>query len=194
MSEGETAAPDQMADIHRFAAIVDAEDLHGLAFQHLALCRRRAWFHLMRIDYAHLDERMAKGQALHDVSRPRDHSVTGLMGLAPDRIDWQHRIVYEGKGGAGAVAAVSRQTAFYALMLAAADGQPWSAVTNILSARRLRPVRIDAAMIKDMLTAAEELRTLKHERTPIPLCSSCSYRFLCGHISWKRSTSPKTPS
>lgn len=47
--------------LHHFAAIVEAEGLHGLAFQHLALCRRRAWLHLNRIDYAHLDRRRRSG-------------------------------------------------------------------------------------------------------------------------------------
>lgn len=171
--------------IRRFAEIVEDNDLHGLAFQHLALCRRRAWFHLNRIDYAHLDERMAKGQALHDISRPRDHSVEGLMGLSPDRIDWRKRVVYEAKGGAGAVAAVSRQTAFYALVLWAADGRPWSAATTILSSKKVRAVEISDALIAEMLDAAQALQVLK--RQPVApgaerkaICPACSYRFLCG--------------
>jgi len=55
-----TIAPDDER-LHHFAAIVETEGMHGLAFQHLALCRRRAWLHLNRIDYAHLDRRMALG-------------------------------------------------------------------------------------------------------------------------------------
>jgi CRISPR-associated exonuclease Cas4 len=171
--------------IRRFTEIVEEEDLHGLAFQHLALCRRRAWLHLNRIDYAHLDERMAKGQALHDISRPRDSSVEGLMGLSPDRIDWRRRVVYEAKGGAGAVAAVSRQTAFYALILWAADGRPWSAATNILSSKKIRPVELSEALIAEMLEAAQTLKELKRESAvPVAerkaICPACSYRFLCG--------------
>jgi CRISPR-associated exonuclease Cas4 len=162
--------------VRRFAELVEQEDLYGLAFQHLSLCRRRAWFHLNRIDYAHLDDRMAKGEALHDSSRVRDSSVEGLMGLSPDRIDWQRRVVHEGKGSAGAVEAVSRQTAFYALMLWAADGRPWSAMTDILPSKRSRLVPIDA----------EDLQQLKRESVPPkadrkPICAACSYRFLCGH-------------
>ena len=68
--------------VRHFAAIVTEADLHGLAFQHLALCRRRAWLHLHRIDYSHLDVRMQRGLAMHDASKPRDRSVVGLMGLA----------------------------------------------------------------------------------------------------------------
>jgi CRISPR-associated exonuclease Cas4 len=186
MSAPADVTADTPHPICRFAEIVEQEDLHGLAFQHLSLCRRRAWLHLNRIDYAHLDERMAKGRALHDVSRPRDRTVQGLMGLSPDRIDWQRRVVHEGKGGAGAVAAVSCQTAFYALMLWAADGRPWSAATDILPSKRSRPVSIDPALIDDMLRAAEDLRRLKRESAPPkagrkPICAACSYRFLCGH-------------
>ena len=157
--------------------------MHGLAFQHLTLCERRAWFHLHRIDYAHLDERMARGTALHDVHRPRDHSVDGLMGLSPDRIDWNNRVVYEAKGGAGAVSAVSRQTAFYALLLWAVDGKPWSAVTNMLDAKRTRRVEIESSLIKSMLADAKRLAKLRRREKPPQadrkkICPSCSYRFL----------------
>jgi CRISPR-associated exonuclease Cas4 len=170
----------------RFAALVEEHDLHGLAFQHLALCRRRAWFHRHRIDYAHLDRRMALGTAAHELSRPRDHSVEGLMGLAPDRIDWAGRRVHEAKGGGGAKEAVSLQTAFYALMLSAATGTAWDATTDILPERRRRPVPIDDALLDRMLESAEELASLTGEPDPPaavrkPICESCSYRFLCGY-------------
>ncbi len=169
-----------------FADIVEREELHGLAFQHLALCDRRAWLHLHRIDYAHMDERMARGTALHDVHRPRDHSVEGLMGLSPDRIDWSNRTVFEAKSGAGAAAAVSQQTAFYALILWASDGKPWSAVTNILGARRMRRVEIDASLISAMLENAKRLAELRRRERPPQaerkgICPACSYRFLCGY-------------
>jgi CRISPR-associated exonuclease Cas4 len=171
--------------VRHFAAIVTEADLHGLAFQHLALCRRRAWLHLHRIDYTHLDARMQRGLALHDASKPRDRSVAGLIGLAPDRIDWERRCVYEAKGGGGAVAAVSRQGAFYALMLWAAQSAPWTAVTHLLTARRERPIPISANLIEAMIDAAETLVQLRNDnRAPdvafMPFCASCSYRGLCG--------------
>jgi CRISPR-associated exonuclease Cas4 len=172
--------------VREFADIAEREDLHGLAFQHLTLCERRAWLHLHRIDYAHLDEGMARGTALHDVHRPRDHSVEGLIGLSPDRIDWSNCVVFEAKGGAGAVAAVSRQTAFYALLLWAAGGKPWSAVTNILATKRMRRVEIESSLIQSMLTDAKRLATLRRCAKPPQadrkkICPSCSYRFLCGY-------------
>src|SRR3954452_13368207 len=143
--------PDLLPLVRQLAETVEAADLHGLAFQHFALCKRRAWFHLHRIDYAHLDNRMARGTALHDVSKPRDRSVEGLMGLSPDRIDWAHRQVFEAKGGAGAKDAVSRQSAFYALMLWSAQGLPWRAVIDILSSKRAREVEINADLVIEML-------------------------------------------
>jgi CRISPR-associated exonuclease Cas4 len=171
--------------LRRFVEIVEAEGLHGLAFQHLALCRRRAWLHLNRIDYAHLDARMQRGLALHDASRPRDRSVEGLIGLTPDRIDWKNRCVHEAKGGAGAKDAVARQAVFYALMLWAAQGEPWKAVTDILPAKRQRAVPITATLIDEMVAAAAELADLRHDpQAPTvaftPFCASCSYRYLCG--------------
>ena len=176
-------------DVLRFAAVVERAELSGLAFQHLQLCRRRAWLHLHRIDYAHLDDAMQRGLALHEVSRPRDRSVVGLIGLAPDRVDWENRRVVEAKGGAGAVAAVGRQAAFYALMLWAAQGarkdRPWSAAAHILTAKRERPVPLDARLVTQMVADAETLDGLRREAVPpnvsfTPFCGRCSYRFLCG--------------
>lgn len=177
----ETPSP----DVAKFAALVEAHDLHGLAFQHLALCARRAWFHLNRIDYAHLDRRMALGTARHDLSRVRDRSVEGLMGLSPDRIDWEHRRVHEAKGGAGARDAVSLQCAFYALMLSHASGEAFEAATDILPERRIRPVPIDAALVSQMVAMADRLGALRHAPSPPeaerkPICTTCSYRVLCG--------------
>lgn len=176
---------DLLSRVRHFATVVTEADLHGLAFQHFALCRRRAWLHLHRIDYAHLDARMQLGLALHDASKPRDRSVEGLIGLAPDRIDWERRCVYEAKGGTGAVAAVSRQGAFYALMLWAAQSMPWTAVAHLLTARRERPIPISADLIEAMIDAAETLVQLRDDpRAPevafTPFCMSCSYRSLCG--------------
>lgn len=176
---------DLLTRVRRFAAVVDRADLHGLAFQHLALCRRRAWLHLHRVDYAHLDARMQRGLALHDASRPRDQSVAGLLGLAPDRVDWAARRVHEAKGGAGAADAVSRQGAFYALMLWAAQGVPWQAAAHILPAKRERAIPIDPDLVQQMVEAAETLAQLRDDPTPprvtfTPFCSACSYRHLCG--------------
>ncbi len=172
--------------ITAFAKIVEDNELHGLVFQHLALCPRRAWLHLQRIDYAHLETRMALGTVAHEISRPRDSSVAGLMGIAPDRIDWTNAIVVEAKNGAGAADAVGLQTLFYALLLTAATGRAWRAENDILSTRRSRAVRIDDIAIDRMLALASEAAALlelawppKVERKPI--CDTCSYRFLCGY-------------
>ena len=171
--------------VRHFAAVVTRADLSGLEFQHLALCRRRAWLHLHRIDYTHLDIRMQRGLAMHDASRPRDRSVAGLIGLAPDRIDWARREVIEAKGGAGAANAVSRQGAFYALMLWAAQGTPWRATAHILPAKRERAIPITSNLVDEMVEAAEMLARLREELTPpevpfTPFCAQCSYRHLCG--------------
>lgn len=168
-----------------FARVVEAEGLHGLHFQHVSLCTRRAWFHLNRIDYAHLDERMANGTTMHEISRPRDRSVEGLMGIAPDRIDWQNRVVVEAKAKSGARTAVSRQTALYALLLWAATGRPWRAENDLLEERRHRPVPLDAETVMEMLELARQLSELNRRPAPPPaarkkLCAACSYRFLCG--------------
>lgn len=168
-----------------FAALVEELDLHGLHFQHVALCARRAWLHLRRIDYAHLDQGMAMGELLHGLSHMRDRSTDGLAGLAPDRIDWEAGVVFEAKGGAGAVDAVSDQTAFYAVMLTAATGREWQAATHLLRQKRNRLVPIGPERLNRLWRSALQLRGLHDAEASapaarrIPLCASCSYRHLC---------------
>jgi len=100
-------------------------ELHGLHFQHIELCERRAWMYLHKINFAQWHERVATGTAKHETSYSRDYSTEGLFGLAPDRIDWDDGVVYENKGTAGAKEASNNQTAFYAVMLAIATGKEW---------------------------------------------------------------------
>ena len=169
-----------------FRDLVERYGLHGLLFQHIELCRRRAWFHANRIDYSHLDARMALGSVSHSLSKSRDCSVTGLMGISPDRIDWKRREVVEAKGSAGARRAVSQQTAFYAMMLMAATRKRWSAANEIIGSKKRIPVPVDSTVIREMLAMALDLGHLKSETAPpeaerIGICPSCSYRYLCGH-------------
>lgn len=169
-----------------FREIVERADLHGLLFQHLELCERRAWFHLNRINYAHLEERMSLGTVSHELHKTRDRSVEGLIGIAPDRIDWGARRVIEAKGTAGAREAVSRQTRFYALMLSAATGEIWFAGNEIIGKKKMLEVSLTVKDAEGMVLAAGKLEDLSGQDAPPvasrkPICASCSYRFLCGY-------------
>lgn len=169
-----------------FVATASTEHgLHGLVFQHVVLCKTRAWLHAHRIDYAHLDSRMRLGQTMHDLSYVRDTSVEGLMGIAPDRLDWKNHIVIEAKGRAGAKEAVSLQTGFYAVVLSVATGKNWRARNDILETRRSRDVIVDDVLLDKLVDATQEILTLRDQaRAPLPvrkrICGACSYRFLCG--------------
>lgn len=172
--------------VEEFAQLCNAHNLHGLAFQHHAICRRRAWLHLNRLDYAHLDERMALGTLAHANSKVRDRSVEGLMGISPDRIDWQKRIVVEAKGRGGAADAVSRQAVCYALMLSARTGEPWRPAVEVISERRTRDVDVSDGLVAEMLSAARELASLADGPCPegidTQICRACSYARLCGRV------------
>lgn len=169
----------------RFYERVDRLGLHGLHFQHVTLCERRAWLYLRGVNFAQWHGRVATGTAKHQTSYARDQSVQGLMGLAPDRIDWDERIVYENKGTGGAKAASDNQTAFYALMLSIATGKAWRAVTHVLSTRRRRPVPLDPERLEALWRASERLEVLACLETPPPasriqLCGTCSASGFCG--------------
>ncbi len=169
-----------------FQQQVNALDLHGLHYQHVALCQRRAWMYLHRINFAQWHERVALGTVKHLTSYRRDISTRGLFGLAPDRIDWEERIVYENKGSGGAVEAVNDQIAFYAVMLSLADDQPWRAFAHILTTRKKREVVIDFSQLERLWHSTQRLaRLAEQERPPavpaIPLCPTCSFSMFCGY-------------
>lgn len=165
---------------------VERCNLHGLHFQHIGLCRRRAWMYLQRINFAQWHHRVATGTAWHETSYVRDRSTQGLIGLRPDRVDWQKRIVYEHKGTGGAVEAVDNQAAFYALMLAMATGQAWTASVKVVSNKRERLITLDEERLQRLWNASLELETLSMlanvpETSRISLCASCSLAIFCGY-------------
>jgi CRISPR-associated exonuclease Cas4 len=142
--------------------------------------------HLHGISFAQWNRHVQIGTAQHDTSYARDRSTQGLFGLAPDRINWEHNIVYESKGTGGAVEAVSDQTAFYALLLSIATGRTWRAVTHVLSTRKRREVVLDEARMQQLWESSERLERLAQQtQVPsdkrIPLCASCSLAAFCGY-------------
>ncbi len=169
-----------------FSERVERLNLHGLHFQHVKLCERRAWMYLHGVNFAQWHARVAVGAAKHLTSYTRDRSTQGLFGLAPDRIDWKDCVVYENKGTGGAVEASNDQTAFYALMLSIATGKWWRAVTHVLSTRKRREVPLDEAQLQSLWVSSERLEVLAHQQEvpvakKIPLCASCSLAAFCGH-------------
>lgn len=171
----------------QFRDLVEAFHLHGLLFQHVELCERRAWLHMNRIDYSHLDKRMQLGAISHDLHKTRDRSVEGLIGISPDRVNWKSHKVIETKGSAGARRAVSCQTRFYALMLTAATGHLWAAENEIIGKKKAINVSLSLDDADVMITMARRLGQIaemitapRAERKAI--CTSCSYRYLCGYV------------
>jgi CRISPR-associated exonuclease Cas4 len=141
--------------------------------------------YLHGINFAQWYGRVEKGTAKHRASYSRDRSVDGLMGLAPDRIDWEQRIVYENKGTGGAEKASDNQTAFYAVMFSIASGKKWRAFTHVLSTRRRREVVLDEVRLESLWKASEKLVAL-YRRNEVPrvnrirLCKTCSFAGFCG--------------
>ena len=157
-------------------------DLHGLYFQHIALCRRRAWLHLMGATHAVRNARVRRGLALHVTDRRPDRVPRGL-GIAPDGVDFERQVVTEKKGGSGARNAVTRQALFYAAFMSAATGDIWRAEIRVYGSRKVETYQLTEDMLDCLIADARESVILRKGPCPsarrIPLCQSCSCENLC---------------
>lgn len=176
----------QWAQSASFFERVDRLNLHGLHFQHINLCRRRAWMYLHRINFAQWNSRVATGLAHQTTHYKRDRSTVGLFGLAPDRLDWERAIVFENKGTGGAQCAVDHQVGYYALMLSIATGRVWKGQVHVLTNRRWREVALDSSLLDALWHDSLALELLSQtDQVPfaakINLCASCSLAPFCGY-------------
>ena len=156
--------------------------LHGLYFQHVALCRRRAWLHLMGATHAVRHARVQRGLALHQTEK-RSTDVPRGLGIAPDAIDFEQRIVIERKGSAGARDAVSQQALFYAAFMMGATGDLWRAEVQVYGSRKKKIYDVTDTVLDRLLRDARDSRELLDGPPPpafrIPLCNACSCKPLC---------------
>ena len=162
--------------------LVEEYGLHGLYFQHIVLCRRRTWLHLMGATHAVQHARVRRGLALHQTEKRPGEAPRGL-GIAPDAIDFKRRIVIERKGGAGARDAVSRQALFYAAFMTAASGELWRAEVQIYGSRKKMTYDLNETVLDQLIRDARDGCALMDEPPPpahrIPLCNACSCNLLC---------------
>ncbi len=162
--------------------LIEEFNLHGLYFQHVALCRRRAWLHLMGATHAVRDARVRRGLAIHQTEKRPDNAPRGL-GIAPDAIDFKRRIVIERKGGGGARDAVSRQALFYAAFMTGATGELWRAEVQVYGSRKNTNCELTEEVLDQLIRDARDSRELKDGPPPparrIPLCNACSCNTLC---------------
>ena len=162
--------------------LVEEYDLHGLYFQHVALCRRRAWLHLAGATHAVHHPRVQRGLALHQTEK-RPGDVPKGLGIAPDAIDFRRRVVIERKGSARAREAVSRQALFYAAYMTGATGDSWTAEVHVYGSRKKVSYEITEEVLDQLIRDARESRDLGTGPPPeakrIRLCDSCSCNPLC---------------
>lgn len=171
-----------LAKAETLREIAEELDLHGLYFQHAALCRRRAWLHLAGATHVVRNARAQRGLALHDTERTRGHVPRGL-GIAPDDIDFERRLVIERKGGPGAPRAVARQALFYAAYMTGATGELWGAEVQVYGGRGCTIYSLTEFVLDELLAAARQALALLRGPAPrarrIPLCRQCSCYGLC---------------
>ena len=157
-------------------------NLHGLYFQHVALCSRRAWLHLHGATHAIRNKRVRRGHALHQCER-RPNNVPMGLGIFPDSIDFNRRVVTEKKGGKGAPNAVARQALFYAAYMTATTGKFWKSEVQVYGTRRHLEYELSEAILDELIGDAQYSVTLRNGAAPkavrIPLCKSCSCNQLC---------------
>ena len=162
--------------------LAEEYDLHGLYFQHVALCRRRAWLHLVGATHAVHHPRVRRGLALHQTEK-RPGAVPAGLGIAPDAIDFRRRVVIERKGSARGRQAVSRQALFYAAFMTGATGDRWKAEVHVYGSRKKVTYDITEDVLDQLIRDARASRHLVAAPPPdarrIRLCDSCSCKPLC---------------
>lgn len=173
--------------LSRLCERLDALDLHGLDVWHASICPRRAWNHLHGVNYANRDEIVALGSALHEAAYSRDRSVDGLLGMAPDRIDWAGRIVHEHKKGDHYPRANDRQLGVYMALLTRSTGQAWTGRLTILGRKRPREVVLDNALLAELEDTVDRLDALRGATPPaaqrIEACRRCAHREACWEVA-----------
>lgn len=161
---------------------VEEMELHGLYFQHMVLCRRRAWLHMIGATHAIRNPLVQKGHALHNIDKRTSRVPFGL-GIFPDGIDFDRRVVIERKGSSGAQHAVSMQALFYAAYMTAASGEIWSAEVHIYGTNQKTSWEISEEVLEELIDYAEQAEDLLSGEAPeafrIPLCSKCSCKPIC---------------
>ena len=156
--------------------------LHGLYFQHAALCRRRAWLHLAGATHALHNTRVLRGLALHETEKKPDSVPKGL-GIWPDAIDFRRRVVIERKGSDRGKEAVARQVLFYAAFMTGATGELWQAEVHVYGSHKKTEYDLTESVLDELIRDARDAKELAQGAAPaarrIPLCHTCSCNVLC---------------
>lgn len=167
--------------------------VHGLLFQHSALCDTRVWLHHRRVDCAHLNRFMQRGlwvdrTTYTDVT---DH-VSGV-GIRPDQINWPDRTVSEVKSSRRPTDAARLQLLFYMAVLTVATCTSWTGVLRFPATRRIERLTLDEQARVTLGDALDQIAEIIARPSPPaksgkPICSGCSYRLLC----WGLTTEDET--
>lgn len=169
--------------LSRLCDRLDALDLYGLDVWHVTICARRAWNHLHGVNYANRDETVAVGAAMHEAAYSRDRSVDGLLGMAPDRIDWDGRVVHEHKKGDHYPRANDLQLGVYLALLVRATGKDWVGHLTVLGRKRPRRVVLDEILLAELEDAVDRLAALRETSPPaaerIEACRRCAHAPAC---------------
>lgn len=163
--------------------------VHGLLFQHVALCPTRVWLHHRRIDCAHLNRFMRMGLWLERTSYEGHWEQTGGLGIRPDQVEWNAHIVSEVKSSRGPTRAAKLQLLFYVAQLEVATGERWTGLLRFPRTRRVQRVELDSRWEDELEEALRQIEAIVRAAIPPPkqarpICVGCSYRMLC----WGAST------
>ena len=105
------------------------------------------------------------------------------LGIAPDVVDFERRVVIERKGSSQARVAVSRQALFYAAFMTGATGKLWRAEVQVYGSRHRTIYDLTDDVLDQLIRDAQDSRELAAAPAPaakrIRLCDGCSCNELC---------------
>ncbi|OUD13075.1 Dna2/Cas4 domain-containing protein [Thioflexithrix psekupsensis] len=179
-----------LLQVSELLAEAEALNVHGLMFQHIALCETRAWLHYYRIDCAHLNRHIQAGILLHETAYEGEASQPFWgFGIHPDCLDNDKREVSEVKKSKSHESASIAQLRFYLAVLVHTTQQEWSGVLRYPKSRRIKRIVFDVdaqtAFIQDFERIKQVIACFSPPaKIEQPLCQNCSYRIVC----WQKST------
>lgn len=160
-------------------------NLHGVHFQHINICDTRFLLHYYRIDNGQKNDLLKRGKIIHDNIYNRENEPL-LLGLKPDRVNWEKKQIIEYKNSNSCFNATISQVMFYVfIMNYITNDNLWSAkiytMQNKKTSEIIEQTNDTEQKLFYNLEKMKQLISQNNFAKPkkIPICKGCSFSKIC---------------